>query len=142
MKIQQQAADRVYELIPELKELSFGCEVIEDKVKQTVIKYVHTKYDSDCGEVYTTEHPTEFHKKWRYYENDSFKIIGHPIRLADILRAINKHSSDFMVVSENGSFLKRTAPKEYEKMGEYDFTKDNLLEQSDEFCEWLLKILK
>lgn len=87
----QQLESRIRELVPSLQELSFGCEVEEEGVKQTVIKYVHMDYDEDCSEVYTTEHPTTYYKKWRYYDSDLNKILGHPIQLHHVLQAIQLH---------------------------------------------------
>jgi len=57
-----------------------------------------------------------------------------PIRLADVLMAIGKDelellfNDDVLVVSRIVSM--------------YDLEKDNILDQSDEFCEFLLDLIK
>lgn len=86
----QELKEHIYKHCPELKELSFGCEVEENGLKQKVIDYIHMDYDEDCSEVYTTEHRTLYQKKWRYKSSDTMKILGHPIHLEHVLRAYLK----------------------------------------------------
>lgn len=70
------------------------------------------------------------------YEVESFRIIGQPLRLADLLMAIKeqKQKSKVVVVAH--------FPYEYGLIQKYNLSKDNILDQSDEFCEFVLELLK
>jgi len=135
MTIQQQCAERIYELLPEKKELSFGCEV-----KPTYVG----REDYGYNGVYILGHNGYYNKAnssteaLHYEPLDAglFEIIGHPIRLADILRAMyikarkdedRKGYADYQVL---------------DVVHKYNKAKDNILEQDTAFCEWLLEIIK
>jgi len=111
MIIQQKCAERIYELLPELKELDI---CVECK-KQVII-------------------------------GGSRVTIKEPIRLADILRAVkgkllNKesHSNGGVSYDMPSVEYKDTV---YSLLLQYNLTTDNLLEQSNEFCEFLLELIK
>jgi len=128
MSPQQKIAARIYELLPHKKELGFGCKVnlcIRDGecIIATVIENIKGNlYKFDIGNEYLTDD----------------EIIGQPIRLADILLAIKKNNTlnntdwlPFDVLCRN-VIIKH----------DYNLKKDSILEQSDEFCEFLLELLK
>ena len=67
------------------------------------------------------------------------EIIGQPIRLADILLAIKKH----ITVTEDKDWLPfDVLCRKVIIQNHYNLEKDNILDQSDEFCEFLLELLK
>ncbi len=75
---------------------------------------------------------------------DYIEIIGLPIRIADILLAVKiKHNELFNTSETEDGY------KEFSFSGDlidilsmYNLEKDNILDQSDEFCEFLSEILK
>jgi len=85
---------RIAELVPEVKKLSFGCEIeIKDydnkygdeyPLNQTILYITHGEY-GESDDVFTVHGCLEY----------EFEIIGHPIILADVLRAIIKVSPPF-----------------------------------------------
>ena len=81
---------KIRELVPELMELSFGCEVVTKMGHNILVKLDRTIVGADRGDgqVWTTNYTTtkgEYCTVW-----DSSEIIGHPIHLEHILRAIEK----------------------------------------------------
>lgn len=141
MTIQQQCAERIYELLPEKKELSFGCEV-----KPTYVG----REDYGYNGVYILGHNGYYNKAnssteaLHYEPLDAglFEIIGHPIRLADILRAIAKISRPLpelklfsvqLDISKRGTYGRDNCL--------YNLSKDNLLEQSDDTAQFIYDII-
>lgn len=72
----KETENKIRDLVPRLKELSFGCEVYGDeRFKERVIKV-------EEGNIYCDYEPQ------RIYEEGSFReIIGHKITLEDVLEA-------------------------------------------------------
>jgi hypothetical protein len=122
--IQEQLADRIYELLPEKKELGFGCEV---KFGFSSARYCGEDNDWVYLEVLEPVRPIKEIQK--VGKTLALKIIGQPIRLADLLLAISE---------EYGWIYSRDVRKIFYN---YDLSRDNILEQSDEFCKFALEIL-
>lgn len=131
MSLQQKIAERMYELLPHKKELEFGCEY--RALGQTFVQLNGLRSTEK-------EMPQGFYL-FDMFENDGVvtEIIGQPIRLADILLAIEIHhkSCDFITISSSGFVVHHQ-----KDICSYNLEKDNILDQSDEFCEFLLELLK
>jgi hypothetical protein len=137
MTPQEKIANRLYELLPHKKELEFGCKVL---MKHNVIG----DHDVICalyhGENFSFNLSLRGNKD--YYPKDVVEIIGQPLRLADILLAIGKSNYG---IDSNGNFgllsdldsgiLENRCVK-------YNLSKDNILDQSDELCDFCLGLLK
>lgn len=93
---------KIIELVPEIMELKFGCEVMphedtdEDDVYTILQKhgnfYQVQKVDrEDCGVTTFGEHA-------------GFRILGRPITLADVLRAIAATEGMFARIDSRGTF--------------------------------------
>ncbi len=135
MTPQQKIAERIYELLPRKKELEFGCRVSFNRGHG--LEY--GTYLQDIG-LFEVINPDDYSYGIFQITNGSgnaYKVIGQPIRLADILMAINKYTDEGIYVLDDGTF----ADREDIVLGDYNLSKDNILEQSDEFCEFLLELL-
>lgn len=121
--IQQQLADRLYELLPHKKELEFGCE---------------WKLNND---IWTYANGFSFIKNnknsWSGVLPEKDVIIGQPLHLADLLLAIDKHTDE----TNNYIYTVWTTGLFADKV-KYNLSQDNILNQSDELCKWALEILK
>jgi hypothetical protein len=119
MTIQEKTAERVYEILPHKKELEFGCEY--KALGQTFIQLNGLRSTEK-------EMPQGFYL-FDMFENDGVvtEIIGQPIRLADILLAIDEVRDDW--------------DYKCDALQKYNLSKDNLLNQSSEFCEMILGLL-
>jgi hypothetical protein len=168
MKIQQQLATRLYELLPHKKELEFGCRIekvfwydSEQDKKEGKVSWKRTISEYGKEGVVIKDLRSEFLPMWvddgeqlefEIQPNDivSFEIIGQPLRLADLLMAIEKVLNDNHIcyVNSVGAVYILDMNKSYQKQfedtnyGEYNLSKDNILDQSDEFCEFVLELLK
>ena len=152
---QQQLATRLYELLPHKKELEFGCRIekvfwydSEQDKKEGKVSWKRTI--SEYGEegVVIKDLRSEFLPMWvddgeqlefKIQPDDivSFEIIGQPLRLADLLMAIGKRNSS--VPFYKNKFERSNLEEIYLQ---YNLSKDNILDQSTEFCEFVLKLLK
>jgi hypothetical protein len=119
MTIQEKTAARIYEILPHKKELEFGCEY--KALGQTFIQLNGLRSTEK-------EMPQGFYL-FDMFENDGVvtEIIGQPIRLADILLAIDEVRDDW--------------DYKCDALQKYNLSKDNLLNQSSEFCEMILGLL-
>lgn len=131
--IQQQLSEMIYELLPHKKELEFGC----------IIKsYCHPDIDIVTDD--KSEIDSLVTGKYALHDKDNIEIIGQPIRLADILLAVKiKHNELFNAYeTEDGNKEFSFSGDLIEILSMYNLEKDNILDQSDEFCESLLIKLK
>lgn len=128
MTIQQKCAERIYELLPHKRELEFGCELEDGGNFPIICINSNTFIYKGNSEMLDTQDVLD------WIELRDIEIIGQPIRLADVLMAIGKDelellfNDDVLVVSRIVSM--------------YNLEKDNILDQSDEFCELLLDLIK
>lgn len=84
----EQIKTKIYELVPRLKELSFGCEVDIDYLvwRNSEIEPKKTRViDAFDNQVYVDNVD-----KIACITKDDFQIIGHPIRLEDVLEAMTE----------------------------------------------------
>lgn len=133
--IQQQLANRLYELLPHKKELEFGCEVKIDSdeyplINEEIIRFITCK-PNGLNEVRLLDQ-----SNW-FKVSAISEIIGQPLRLADLLMAINQNTDEGIYVLDDGTF----ADREDVVLGEFNLSKDNILDQSDEFCKFALELL-
>jgi len=129
--IQQQCVERIYELLPQKKELKFGCEVIKSEMYQGVV----------VGEAYEQIAYLNYGAMKVYLApKEHFEIIGQPIRLADLLLAIDKELHNEVGIEFLSGCLS-FSHKEY-GYAKYNISNDNILSQSDEFCEFLWELIK
>lgn len=158
MTPQQKIIDRLYELLPHKKELEFGCEVIwtspaSEENKQKSKKYkavVIRNWKNGAVSILENFHVNVTQSTHTILEND-IEIIGQPLRLADLLVAIAKvKTKGTMYMRDDGVLFhwKKFAPGgsgnhhvESDYI-EYNLSKDNILDQSDETCDFCLKLLK
>ncbi len=88
----EKAEQYVREKLPELMELSFGCEVVIDEVKQRVGGGVQLNGDG-------TERYLDGCGCCGGYLECETKIIGHPIRLNDWLRVLAEKGTRYVAVN-------------------------------------------
>lgn len=123
----------IQKAVPSIMALEFGCDtdyglfVGEDKENS---EYHFVKQDKVGSEDNV------------FYLEDvaGVKILGRPIRLADVLVAISK-TKEYILVSVAGKFHKRTGPKEYLELGDWKLLDDNLDHQSEETKQFLISLL-
>lgn len=147
--IKQKLAERMYELLPHKKELVFGCGIIRDSynIKETLIKkvrinndiHVHLITDNESYfKVFTIKEYEEILKEW--------EIIGQPLRPVDILLSIDKVENSMAEISSRGYknfvIMKFIKDNKLISFDEYNLSKDNILEQSDDFCECVFNLIK
>lgn len=159
--IQEQLCDRVYELLPEKKELGFGCEIealIGDDIMWADIETGKVMYEcgmctkhkrqsscsSDCdmqdaiGVLFGSE--DNGYSIVTMAKSATYKIIGQPLRLADLLLAIEKsRSSTWVCVNRFGEIFDSANPGR--RLATYNLSQDNLLNQSNELCKLCLGLL-
>lgn len=130
--IQERLAEKIYELLPEKLELTFGCNTSEG---------IFLKQDKNKGYFFTEDSLTVVPKT-------EFKILGikgQPIRLADVLRVVekvdnNKNYNNLVKYPYFQNFMMYLATKQ--KSGFYNLSQDNILNQSNEFCEFIYNLIK
>ncbi len=147
MKIQQQLATRLYELLPHKKELEFGCVTVNKIPTTGEILDTRVVIEKRGDDITTFSGGFTFlNKKSAFGIGNTayFEIIGQPLRLANLLITI-KYISDFNALKTHTGNISKGGYKEtnLEKLiNNYNLSKDNILDQSDEFCEFVLELLK
>jgi hypothetical protein len=131
--IQEQVASRIYEILPHKKELEFGCEV-----SFGFSSAVFCGVDNDWAYLESLEPAQPIRKIIKVGKTIKLEIIGQPLRLADLLLAIG----DCVSISIKGNKLTISRGGADNFIIEYNLSQDNILSQSDDFCEWALEILK
>ena len=137
MTIQQKLANRIYELLPHKKELGFGCEILDRKDN------IQKRIAGSNGEEKVLIKGIGEIEKYKLLDISNFEIIGQPLRLADLLMAIGKLSKPLpelqlcniqLDISKRGSNGRDNCL--------YNLQDDNILDQSDKFCEFVYKLLE
>lgn len=77
---------------PDILKLEFGCWI---KNKKTGSKWIYLGTDGEVVGIFDLDRELMAQPDWSDFQEE-FKIIGRPIRLADILLAINKEHDSFM----------------------------------------------
>ncbi len=120
---------KIYKLLPDLKELEFGCEiegnhaiVVLSNNKEVLLFWKKSKTF-----------------KWYNIERFEYKIIGKPIGLAEVLRALGEKYA----FEGTGMLLKREFGSDYYSCAGmlYWNLKENLDNQSKEVIEFLNKLI-
>lgn len=135
---------RINELVPRLKDLSFGCEVlVEDtdinKKEKAIFLCIRDRDDKDIYADILIKRFNDFSKRNYYQYFDEVlidEIIGHPIHLEHILEAIEIKTGIFVKTGKTLTFL----DKEYNTLLSYNFSLP-LQDQSLETLEALDKLL-
>lgn len=153
-----QLQGRIYELVPRLKELSFGCEVEMFEIDGTdVSKTVEIGMGTVLGKSlrigeyiilniqkpFIDSHSGKFNndqiESWR---EGSLRVIGHPITLEDVLEALNNtehycygyHYDEGFIITDGGG--------EYYKDGDFYWESGKpLSDQSQETIAFLHSLL-
>lgn len=139
----QELTQKIHKHCPELMELSFGC----------VIKNNNKEYRLDsnwCIETRSRNFINDYrvirneYNDWTEIDENSFVILGHPITLEHVLKAIYAKGPEWKTrltlecdgqfVVADGPFLEKTA------YATWSLTKP-LSEQSEETIKWLNKII-
>ncbi len=156
MTIQEKTAERIYEILPHKKELGFGCELKHHGYLPVFIYQVRGTGNGSDYKVYTTNDSLvllspivdeKYLRRNSFAKEEMWEIIGQPIRLADILLAIhsmndiNYDYGDFYFNHGNITFRFKDEIYATTAKLEYNLSQDNLLNQSDEFCEMVLGLL-
>lgn len=133
--IQQQLADILYEILPHKKELEFGCEVKINSdeyplINEEIVRIITCK-PNGLNEVRLLDQ-----SNW-FKVSAISEIIGQPLRLADLLLAIEK-----IYIEREHSYLGSINDKFGAVVSTYNLSQDNILAQSDELCKWALELLK
>jgi len=122
---------KIVEACPELMELSFGCKVT---------------LEGDWWMVYanTGDSVGICHGSERRFpcKNQIDEILGHPIRLSHVLRAIADEVDSTACMYPDGAFVEwDSSGYDYHILFRYDLTKDDLSLQSPETIDFLFNIL-
>jgi hypothetical protein len=129
--IQKKLAERIYEILPHKKELEFGCEV-----SFGFSSAVFCGVDNDWVYLESLEPAQPIRKIIKVGKTIKLEIIGQPLRLADLLVATGfENFGNSPDITEKEVVL-------WDIMNMYNLSQDNILSQSDDFCEWALQILK
>ena len=138
--IQQQLADRVYELLPEKKELEFGCEITQIHFGKISSHVITTHCTSYAAESYWNTADGE-----KVNDEDIVGVKGQPLHLADLLLAVREiKSSKEHAMKTTGEIMSNEKISKYYYtpiLDVYDLSQDNILNQSDELCEFCLGLL-
>lgn len=134
--------DKIRDLLPRLKKLSFGCDIGNGDIliheKKDLIRnwdtggfirrhYCHI-FDSENEEPYINEEAL-----------NGLKIIGHPIRLEDVLEAIDPWGNWGVVAGHIARIDRKKS--EYSMKVKWQYGKP-LSGQSEEFINFLYNLLK
>jgi hypothetical protein len=130
---------------PEIVELKFGCVVKNERhgwIQRVASDESHPVYENDESEkvVYWA---ISLDSATMRLGNEDWKIIGRPIRLADVLLAIEKsklYRSAELLFEGDGIVSLRVG--QYESSCAYDLRKDDLNSQSEETIDFFANLLR
>lgn len=137
MKIVREAVIRAN---PDILKLEFGCEGIYDDNSVKLLRYGMDFQNVDGPNVYVWQ--KEDGSRYHTSDNRYVEILGRPIRLADVLLAIEKNrTTDFFFVTTT-DFLCMQDSKTDEELMVWNLREDDLSKQSPETLEFLANLLK
>lgn len=127
---------KIRELVPGLQELTFGCEYEHNDTKYILVKDEYNGehllgYDF-CNGSYTTT-------LWRKMR-DEIKILGHPIQLHHVLRAVSPYQNTTVSFSKSSSGYVEINQRQADVLTVWDLTKD-YQNQSEEVKEFIGNLL-
>ena len=125
--IQKKLAERIYEILPHKKELEFGCELKDGGNFPIICFDSKTFIYKGNSEIMNTQDVLD------WIELGDIEIIGQPLTLASFLLTFSKKYKSQTGVAEFSMDVVYQG---------YNLSQDNILSQSDDFCEWALQILK
>ena len=146
----------VHKAVPEILELKFGCELLREEHPGRHYKVIEDLgWGANTNKIWINSVPFGSMDLPREIEKDiitdrngeKWRILGRPIRLADILETIEKTLED-CVVNTQGHLLELKSQTEtglitHEGTGIYwNLLNDDLTQQSPETLEFLAKLLK
>jgi|SRR5690348_11871413 len=143
--------EKCIEANPEIVELKFGC-LIRSKAgtEHFIVSGPIDKYPYQEGDFWTTRGITDEGRHQGYILNrkDISEIIGHPVRLADVLLAIGSGVSGTSV-DATGQFMRWNIPEKKDWDGywayqdaDWNLRDDDLEKQSPETVEFLYSLLQ
>ncbi len=143
----QQLKAKIQEAVPEIMELKFGCEVIiqdeEFENKQEIGKFIRLD-DKDGKDIWAdvaVNRMVLVSGWWKYKVLEGMfvkEILGRPITLENVLRAVEKEledSEDFYVHYNGNMFVNPTNVKAEWKLG------SPLQDQSEETIDFLHNLI-
>lgn len=139
----QQLKERIYALNPELKELTLGCECW---VSGWYGKVTFITKRMNVSTFMVELNDEVMIRNITIYPSEDFTIIGHPIHLEHVLRAIAKIEGENVLQIDNYGHITYFAgsfddmPEQYN----YDLTKtfDQNIAENEELVTFLLSIIK
>lgn len=131
---------KTIEANPEIVELEFGCEV---KSKAGWLKIITPKFTFNPHQGTYRAIALLFeemgHREYAISEEDIYEIIGRPIRLADVLLAMQMENVPGFYINRFGKF---EAKGDYENGAAWNCYKDDLSLQSEECLTFIYNLLK
>ncbi len=145
MTNKEQCEKRIRELVPSLQELEFGCE-IKNNLTDAVLHVVENcdpMANEDCD--ITLFSNSSLYLFEASSKDKDLEILGKPIHLEDVLRAIDKHLGEEdsweYAVRADGEIVKDYGEGRHDTVGiKYDLSKP-FSEQPEEVYEFLNTIL-
>lgn len=102
MTQQESVEQKIRSACPELQELTFGCRVQNDEKMATLLNILKKEEDGDSYTVETVFFDGDFQAYGVQIIGGGWKIIGHPIQLQHVLRAIGIGRRELMSASTQG----------------------------------------
>lgn len=137
--------DKIRDLVPRLKELSFGCEVMMDQISGDRKFIERVTHDEKYGSIFTQSgfqfirDGDEFLLEDEHFDS---KIIGHPIQLEDVLEAIENGTEYYLSIESSWEDkIVFRVNGIYESFIYWEYGKP-LSEQSEELINFLYDLLK
>ncbi len=122
---------------PSIKDLVFGCVVVNEVGEQERVLWSIDSWKKGGKDVQLDGTAVHIH------ESELKEIIGRPIRLADVLLAIEKKYKDKYRVTSQGVFENYNPLLQRHVVNEtWNLLKDDLTQQSDETIDFLFELLK
>jgi hypothetical protein len=152
----QELKKKIQEANPEIMKIKFGCKLklhwISGWSEETVIEALGDDDTDDLDKMVTLIDDAGNVEEGKDLSQLNFEIIGRPIRLADVLLALEKLNGDSIGIDAEGFFVSRKwdegiglSSKWNEqgthRMYRWNLKDDNLDNQSNECKEFLMSIL-
>ena len=132
---------RIQKLVPSVMELEFGCEVVlyseEYSKNRRILKVLDKRNVVGVDTIVEVcENNSNGVSHISYVAKNELKILGKPITLAVVLRAVGKQLDEDaweIALNSNGEFIKDWGESRHETTGDFwNLSKDNFNDQSEE----------